>query len=462
LREGLNSSSKSCREIDWGIIRGTTGIHSASPAQTTMNSNLTIQLLTFNIIGSVSLSLSACNSEKEGDTVQGPGADWDAEELGRELFFDTNLSARRTQACSTCHDPSRGFTDGRLDGEGNVRSGSLGDDGESIGDRNAPSAAYAAFSPELTMGERERFNTDGDLSDFEGYLGGLFHDGRADTLEDQAGGPPLAAGEMGMPNEEAVVERLLENASYENAFRALYGTDVFDSADNAYAAMTSAIAAFERTDEVSPFNSRYDRSLLPVGEENRYVYNPASRAAQGKALFFSTEFTNCSACHQLHAQTSADATREVFTGFEYHNIGVPENAALRLLSGGETDLGLGALLGDETADGKFKTPTLRNVAITSPYMHNGVFTDLETVIAFYGHQRLLSSGQEDASTNPETQEAWRAPEVDRNLSALELANGNKDLLDPENIEALVCFLLSLTDEGNEEGLDPAQVQACGL
>lgn len=383
-------------------------------------------------------------------------------ELGELLFLDPQLSARGTQACASCHDPDVGFADGRTQDDGQVRWASLGDDGVSIGDRNAPTAAYAQFSPTFGRGARQRFNTDSDFARYQGYLGGQFYDGRARDLEDQAGMPFLNPAEMAMQDEAAVVARLRENRRYVSAFEDLYGSDIFDDAGAAFVALTQAIGAFERTEVFAPFDSRYDRSLLPVGDSHRYEYDPASRAAAGKALFFSTEFTNCAACHQRHAQGSASATQEVFTGFEYHNLGVPENHALRAQSTGERDLGLGAVLDDRDEDGKFKTPTLRNVAVTGPYMHNGVFRELATVLRFYEHAKRRARGVVDDTVNPETGEPWSPPEVSSNLSDVELGSGNKDLDLERNVQALECFLLTLTDARYEVLLDLDKVASCGI
>lgn len=396
---------------------------------------------------------------EEGDSG---GTSLSEEALGEQLFQDMSLSLSRSQACESCHNLDHGSVDVREDDAGRRRATSVGGDGQALGDRNAPPVTYAQFSPEFTWGTRMRFNTDGDFSLYEGYLGGQFFDGRAAGLEEQAAQPPLNPLEMAMPSKSAVVDRLLENGEYEVAFKELYGADVWDDVDSAYLAMTQAIAAFERTDRFAPFDSRYDRSLLSVGDSRRYEYDPASLAAAGKALFFSKEFTNCAACHQLHPQGSADARREVFSGFEYHNLGVPENRLVRDKNGAPTDLGLGAELGDEALDGKFKTPSLRNVAVTAPYMHNGVFHELATVIRFYEHAKQRARGRVGGALNPETGRGWGEPEVDRNLSTDELASGNKDLTDERNVRAIECFLLTLTDARYESLLDANTAQECGL
>jgi cytochrome c peroxidase len=141
------------------------------------------------------------------------------EALGKALFFDTNLSKNRTQACATCHNPDRAFTDDRETGAGLAVS--LGDDGTSLGDRNTPTAAYALFSPSFHKSEKD------------GWVGGQFFDGREKDLEGQAGGPPLNPIEMGMPDKQAVVARIRENAAYVTAFKTLFGDKVFDKADDA-------------------------------------------------------------------------------------------------------------------------------------------------------------------------------------------------------------------------------------
>jgi cytochrome c peroxidase len=349
------------------------------------------------------------------------------ESLGERLFFDVNLSANRTQSCATCHDPERGFADPR-------GMASIGDDGESLGDRNAPTAAYAAFTPEFHK------NADGV------WAGGQFWDGRVNHLEDQAGGPPLNPIEMGMADEAAVVARLLEDPVYTQAFPALFDGDVLSDPQTGYAAMTGAIAAFERSDVFAPFDSKYDRFLRGEAEFTR-------EEDLGRVLFFSEQFTNCNLCHQL-GQSQIDP-KETFTNYEYHNIGVPENLALRDLNGvppGTVDIGLAAhpeVDGDSTQHGKFKTPTLRNVAVTGPYMHNGIFEDLRTVVLFYNQ---FNTTDVKRRTNPETGETFRMPAVPATLAFEELTHG--PALDDQRVDAIVAFLKTLTDARYEHLLDP--------
>lgn len=345
-------------------------------------------------------------------------------DLGQLMFFDTTLSMDGTQSCATCHDPAFGFADPR-DNTVN-KMASLGDDGISIGDRNAPTASYAAFAPPFHQTKDGTFR------------GGAFWDGRAADLAAQAGGPPLNLAEMGFASKAAFVARLRENPYYEEQFIALFGEDVFSDIDQAYVHFTQAVAAFEQTAEFAPFDSKYDRYL-------RGEIELAPEEELGRVLFFSQQFTNCAACHQLN--TLPGAQQETFTNYEFHNIGLPVNTALRAANGvTATDEGLFAnpLVTDPAHRGKFKVPTLRNVAVTGPYMHNGLFQDLETTVRFYNK---YNSRAASAQINPETGQAWGAPEVPDTLSLEELEQG--DALDERRIKALVAFMKTLTDQRYE-------------
>lgn len=354
--------------------------------------------------------------------------DRDLEGLGRLLFFDPNLSRNRTQSCATCHDPGAGFADAR--GEGALRAVSLGDDGVSLGDRNAPTAAYARFSPVFHRTPEGK------------YVGGQFLDGREPDLAGQAGGPPLNPIEMGMPDKASVGARLRENPAYVATFEQHFGADIWADTDAAYAAMTRAIAAFEQTDLFAPFDSKYDRYL-------RGEYQMTAAEELGMTLFFSAQFTNCHLCHQLNEIPGSAG--ETFSNYEFHNIGVPENRVVRQHNGhpaGQQDLGLAAnpAVTDtpERQAGRFKTPTLRNVAVTGPYMHNGVLDDLRTVILFYNKYNSRAPRRQ---VNPETNAPWADPEVRANRSLEELETG--PALDDRRVDALVAFLRTLTDRRYE-------------
>lgn len=354
-------------------------------------------------------------------------ADASLVEFGRALFFDPELSATRNQSCASCHDPQTGFADSRrVAADGAV---SIGDDGRSRGTRNTPAIAYAALVPPF---ERDK----------DGYIGGLFLDGRAGSLEAQAAEPFVNPLEMAMPDPQAVVDRVLANPDYVAALETHFGTQVLDDTTETFAAVTHAIAQFERSPAFLVFDSRYDRFLkgeieLDIEEE------------LGRRLFFS-DLTNCMQCHLL--ETTHAAEHEPFSNQRYHNIGIPANPALEL---GAPDGGLGDRtdLEDPAARGRFRTPTLRNVAVTAPYMHNGVFQELETAIRFY-NQYLVNNAV--VGTNPETGEPWGPPEVADNIDRERLELGQP--LSDAHVRHLTAFLRSLTDRRYEHllpALDPA-------
>jgi len=347
----------------------------------------------------------------------------DAAELGRMLFHDNLLSVSRTQSCATCHDPEHAFTDPRPNQVG--RAVSRGDDGQSHGDRHTPSLSYAFLSPPFHIDEKGR------------HRGGQFWDGRADDLQAQAGQPILNPDEMGMPDAESVVARLRRDEKYPALFTAVYGESALDDAQTAFANLTHALAAYQQTEEFAPFDSRFDR----------YLRGEAELTAQEK--FGHTVYLtwNCRLCHQLNQFGVTE--RETFTSFDYHNIGLPVNTAARELSRkgrDHVDHGLAQNPGidDPATRGRFKVPTLRNVAVTAPYMHNGIFQDLRTAVVFYNK---YTSRRPQAQINPETGEDWGKAEVEENISYPELRSGL--MLDDARIDALIAFLRTLTDQRYE-------------
>ncbi len=355
--------------------------------------------------------------------------------LGRDLFFDPALSANGTQSCASCHDPLRAFADSRDNGVAGAVS--LGADGISLGDRNTPSISYAAAVPAFTR------TSDG------GYRGGLFHDGRAVDLAAQAAEPPLNPLEMAQPDIAAVVERLRARADYADRFVSLFGADIFDDDEAAYAAMTQAIAAFERGPPFLAFDSRYDRYL-------RGEYTMTVQEELGRRLFFS-DLTNCMGCHLLEANTITP--NEPFSDHRYHNIGIPVNPAVRRANGrgaAYRDRGLleNAAVEQASQAGLFRTPSLRNVLLTAPYMHNGVFQKLETAIDFY-NQYIVHNAV--VGINPETGAPWGEPEVGDNLALDLLREGQP--LDQQRIANLIAFLATLTDRRYEHLLPAPQAAA---
>lgn len=382
----------------------------------------------------VSLFLSACSEPKQ--VPYQPKATKAAHEfpipltnpkalLGSQLFFDTNLSKERNQSCATCHDIANAFVDKR----GDVFSGavSLGSDGQSVGTRNTPTAAYAAFSPPFHR-----------MKDGE-YRGGQFLDGRSSDLVEQAQGPFVNPLEMALPDGAAVVDRVKENQRYVSLFNDLYGDGILEDSEKGYVVIADALATFEKTALFMPFDSKYDRVLR--GEDK---FTPEEEL--GKTLFFSQQFTNCNACHQLNPSPFYD--QETFTNFEYRNIGVPANAPLTAHNNGLIDQGLldHPEITDPSQAGKFKVPSLRNVAVTGPYMHNGVFQDLRTVVLFYDKYNNPTR-----TINPETGKPWAEPEVAENIDFENLEIG--PALPDQRVDAIVAFLKTLTDKRYEPLLE---------
>jgi cytochrome c peroxidase len=240
---------------------------------------------------------------------------------------------------------------------------------------------------------------------------------------------------MGIKSKADIVRRIRDNPDYVRAFRAHFGAAVLEEPDRAFEALAQAIAAFERSAELAPFDSRYDRFL-------RGEVTLTDTEEQGRKLFFTDGLASCKGCHLLHETPGAEG--ETFTAYEFHNVGTPVHEAVRKANGGEAAADLGLLAHSAVTDpaeaGKFKVPTLRNVAVTGPYMHNGVFRDLRTAVIFYNQ---FTSKKPSVNINPETGRPWGRTQFKKTLSLDRLSEGQP--LDDAQVDALVAFLKSLTD-----------------
>lgn len=244
--------------------------------------------------------------------------------LGKLLYFDKRLSADGTISCATCHDPKKGWTD-----QAAVSTGIKGQKGN----RNSPTVLNTA------------------------YLDFQFWDGRAPTLEEQAKGPIANSVEMASVAEskaahDLVVKRLRDAKGYRPLFDDAFGKDSEITIDR----VAQAIATFERTALTG--NSPYDR--YEAGDKKAL----SAAEVRGKDLFFGK--ASCSECH----------TGFNFTDSDFHNLGVGMGAK-------NPDLGRYVVTKDEKDRGAFKTPTLRNLASTFPYMHDGSQKTLKEVVEFY-------------------------------------------------------------------------------
>jgi cytochrome c peroxidase len=306
-----------------------------------------------------------------------------------------------------------------------------------FGVRNSPGIVYASFIPPLSAS-----------GDENGYGGGLFWDGRARTLQAQASGPLLNPLEMNNPD-KATIQRKLQAASYASQFLDLYGTTALDDPDTALNNLTDAVAAFETTGIQGRFTSKYDAYL--AGKATL-----TDSEQRGLALFEDKKTGPCTAgqppcgCAQCHLdKPQADGSPPLFTDFGYDNIGIPKNLDnpfytlppdLNPSGANYLDNGLGAVIHNPRMFAHFKAPTLRNVAVTAPYGHNGYFADLKSIVHFYNTRDVPGE--------------WPAPESTFNMNTTGL--GNLQLTSQEE-DDLVTFLGTLTDgySGSTPGSSPS-------
>lgn len=405
---------------------------------------------------------ASANADME---LEGSDASWwltDEQRLGKHLFFDSNLSEPAGQSCSSCHLPKAGFADpaSHLPVSEGVIPGRFGN-------RNSPSAAYAAFSPDFSY------------SVIGGARGGQFWDGRASDLVEQAKGPFLNPVEMNNLNPLRVIEKV-QSSNYEPLFEQVcnYSSGGMNMI-TAYECIAESIASYEKSVELNLFISKYDAFL--AGRERL-----SEQERLGRYLFNGRAY--CSSCHE----SDGPKHKDVFTDFSYYNLGLPRNTEFpfsrpiifsalekpsmalktqavledvleRKMSNNNPligkpltpiifdlkdennvlteekrhllnlpyrftrDLGLGGFLNMRSEDGKFKTPTLRNVELTPPYMHNGVLKTLKDVVHFYNTRDVGYP---------------RPPEVPENM--VQKIVGNLGLTEREE-DAIVAYLLTLTD-----------------
>ncbi len=252
--------------------------------------------------------------------------------LGRKLFFDPILSGDGTLACASCHSPEFSFTDSSQFSTGITMQ---------QGDRNSMAIFNAAWN----------------------WNGKFFWDGRANSLENQAFGPVVNPIEMNNTWPNAVAS-LQATTNYPSLFNAAFGTSTIDST-----LVTMALAQFERT--LISGNSRFDFFFLGQG-------TLTSAELSGYNIYNDENRGDCFHCH-------GSPSNPLWTDNDFHNNGLDATFL---------DLGLGTVTGNAADNGKFKTPSLRNLAYTAPYMHDGRFGTLDEVIDHYS-SGLVSSATID-------------------------------------------------------------------
>jgi cytochrome c peroxidase len=321
--------------------------------------------------------------------------------LGKKLFFDTNLSNPPGQSCATCHMPSQGFADPEMLAVSRGATKSI------FGHRNTTTVSYSSYTP--------YFHYD---STDEVFVGGLFWDGRAATLSEQAMNPLLSHEEMNNMDKKSVVEQV-KKSDYKDLFIYVFGKDAFNDPDKAFRYIAEVIEEYEETRELSPFTSKFDYYTKGLAK-----FSPSEK--RGMALFNNPKKGNCAACHPSTPDQFCNTI--LFTDYTYDNLGVPVNQDLvKLDVSYKRDLGLGSRLKKDSENGKFKVPTLRNVAMTAPYFHNGVFKTLEEVMDFYNDRNSGRFGK---------------AEVEENVNHEELGDLK---LNKQEIQDIVAFLKTLTD-----------------
>lgn len=379
--------------------------------------------------------------------------------LGKSIFFDSNLSdPMGAQSCASCHMPSVGFS-GLGDGPGFNQGIGQGALPGAFGNRKPPSAAYASFAPQMTL-ETPPADPADPLPPVPEFTGGLFWDGRATGLRlgnpaaEQALGPFLNSAEHNVADKATVLSRIKASPYYAQFWLSAFGNAPIDlstpaSIDANYDKVGRAIAAYEATAEVNKFTSKFDAFT-------RGQVRLSRQELRGLALF-----NDKAECYDCHESVSADGiTPALFTDWSYHNLGLPKNTATPNKSSlNRTDFGLGGELVKvldngqfkypaawraqaDAQMGKFKTPTIRNVAVGANrrYMHNGILNSLEAVVHFYNTRDVPGEGWVVNGVFQTWQSLGR--EVNQNL---EIHGAGNLGLTPQEEADLVAFMRTLSD-----------------
>lgn len=413
--------------------------------------------------------------------------------LGGAIYNDLNLSLNQNQSCKTCHQQSAGFADPENRVMPHMLPVSDGSDPTLFGGRNAPTAAYAGFSPV--------FHHDGEL-----FVGGLFWDGRAtgrmditateglgdgptgDPLADQAKGPFGNPVEMALTTatEETVIG-IIQASDYAGKFEKVFGPGAFEDTDAAYNNASIAIAAFERSKKVNKFSSKFDKFVAEQGGDvsdfgvvdddgfRKYVGPPAgfkSKAfsydeADGLAIFNADSYTqtgttsagaNGGQCYLCHLTTNHEVAADdpnnplngpapgiynpVLTDFTFDNLGIPVNPRVAELAGPQgTDLGLGGQADQLTAacpDNMTCDSTEEEGKFKVSSLRNLSRT------APYGHNGFFATIYDIVHfyNTRDVEASWPAPEVPATVNTDELGNLGLTL---EQEQKLVLFMETLND-----------------
>lgn len=370
------------------------------------------------------LVLFACGGQGIDTTPQlSPQA-----KMGELAFNDVFLSASGKQSCASCHSATSGHN------APNDLSAQLGGTTGLIqGVRAAQTARYLANNPAFSL-------------DDEGIAsGGFFWDGRADSLAQQAGMPLLNPKEMANLSKEAVIGKVKQSA-WGTQFSQLYGETIWGDTNLAFEKLSEAIAAFEHeSKQFNAFTSKFDAVL-------RKSAAFTTQEQRGLMLFNDPKKGNCAACHT--SSLGSKGEHPVFTDFSYDNLGVPRNP--KLLANNDAnyyDLGLcnrPELANQTQLCGKFKVPTLRNVALKQVFFHNGVLGSLKEVLNFYVTRDTQPERWYPLNADGSVNQYNDVPaEYKANVNKTEVPYnrkvGDAPALTPQEIDDVVAFLGTLTD-----------------
>jgi cytochrome c peroxidase len=327
----------------------------------------------------------------------------DSAKLGKLIFFDKNLSDPVGTSCASCHSPMNGFSDAR---HLTFSLGSL----NQAGARNSPALSYMVFAPnlhvELIRGVWEE-------------VGGFFWDGRAEFLVRQPFTPMTNSSEMNMHDFTHIAEKI-KTASYFPLYKQLFGEPAAYDTQIVVFNASLCLERFEKSYQVNPFTSKFDFYL-----KGQYTFTEQEK--RGMQLFNDSTKAKCALCHLSTPTSYALTDKILFTDYSYDNIGLPKNPSIKS-SAIDSGVAKSEQRFDSTAVGKFKTPTLRNIELSAPYMHSGIFSTLEEVMEFYNERDI----------NPK----FAHPEVPSTVNADDMGNLK---LSKQDISDIIAFLKTLTD-----------------
>ncbi|NGZ83115.1 cytochrome-c peroxidase [Duganella aceris] len=358
--------------------------------------------------------------------------------MGRAMFSEPSLSASGRASCASCHDPAHAY------GPANRLAVQLGGgDMATPGTRAVPSLRYIQNVPPFT---EHYHDDDGDDSVDAGPTGGHNWDGRVQSAHEQALGPLLSPREMGNKDEAAVLVRLREGPLAAQ-FRKTFGDDIFAQPQAALRGALMALEVFQESPaDFYPYTSKYDAYL-------RKQTTLSAQELRGLSLFNDETKGNCASCHI--SRISQGGAFPQFTDYGLINLGVPRNGKLAVNADPRYfDLGL---CGPERTDlrdhpeycGRFKTPSLRNVALRKVFFHNGGFDSLEQVLRFYvqrdtAPQKWYPKNADGGVHKFDDQPAGMDGNV--NMEApFGGKPGGKPALNDREIADVVAFLKTLTD-----------------